>query len=104
MADLLIIISFTFCFAFLFSIILTLIILYVVDRPQKQHPVLRNFPILGRMRYFLETIGPELRQYFFDNDREGKPISRMEFQHIVRKAKYKRDVIRCGTRDRKSVV
>jgi len=98
MADLLIIISFVFCAALLFAIILTLIVLYVVDRRQKQHPVLRNFPIIGRMRYFLETIGPELRQYFFDNDREGKPISRMEYQHIVRKAKYKRDVIGFGTR------
>src|SRR5690625_3376514 len=70
----------------------------MVDRRQKQHPVLRNYPVIGRARYFLETIGPELRQYFFDNDREGRPISRMHFQQIVRKAKYKRDVIGFGSR------
>lgn len=98
MADLLIIISFTVGAAILFIFILLLIILFVVDRTQKQHPVLRNYPLIGRARYFLETIGPEFRQYLFDNDREGKPLSRVEFQHIVRKAKYKRDVISFGTR------
>jgi len=97
-ADLFIIISFTLLIAVLFIVVLTLIILYVVDRKQKQHPVLRNYPLIGRVRYFLETIGPEMRQYFFDNDREGRPLSRMSFQHIVRKAKYKRDVIGFGTR------
>lgn len=72
--------------------------LYVVDRNQKQHPILRNYPVIGRVRYFLETIGPELRQYLFDSDLEGKPFSRIEFQHIVKKAKYKRDVIGFGSR------
>ncbi|RIL87736.1 FMN-binding glutamate synthase family protein, partial [Staphylococcus equorum] len=35
----------------------------IVDRKQKQHSVLRNYPVLARVRYFLESIGPELRQY-----------------------------------------
>ncbi|GEL76961.1 FMN-binding glutamate synthase family protein [Tenuibacillus multivorans] len=70
---------------------------YFIDRTQKQHPVLRNYPLLGRVRYFFEKIGPELRQYFFNSDNEGKPFSRREFQHIVRKAKYKRDVIGFGS-------
>src|SRR5690625_7476965 len=56
-ADLFIIISFTLLIAVLFIVVLTLIILYVVDRKQKQHPVLRNYPLIGRVRYFLETIG-----------------------------------------------
>lgn len=58
---------------------------------------MRNYPVIGRARYFLETIGPELRQYLFNNDREGKPFSRSEYQHIVKKAKYKRDVIGFGS-------
>src|SRR5699024_1244670 len=74
------------------------IYLYVIDRKQKQHPIHRNYPIIGRARYFFETIGPELRQYLFDNDREGEPLSRIDFQQIVRKAKYKRDVIGFGSR------
>lgn len=34
--------------------------------------VLRNFPLLGRVRYVFEMIGPELRQYMFDGDNQGK--------------------------------
>ena len=71
--------------------------MYFIDRTQKQHPILRNYPVIGRMRYFLETIGPELRQYLFDSDEEGKPFSRIDYQHIVKKAKYKRDVIGFGS-------
>src|SRR5699024_11454369 len=44
-----------------------------------------------------EKIGPELRQYFFNNDRESKPISREEYGHIVKKAKHKRDVEGLGS-------
>lgn len=73
------------------------IYLFFLDRSQKQHPVLRNYPLLGRMRYLFEKIGPELRQYFFNNDREGKPLSRNDYEHIVRKSKYKRDVLGFGS-------
>ncbi|ENH97181.1 flavoenzyme [Gracilibacillus halophilus YIM-C55.5] len=71
--------------------------IYRIDKNQRQHPVLRNYPVIGHVRYFFEKIGPEFRQYFFDHDNEGKPFSRREFQHIVRKAKYKRDVIGFGS-------
>ncbi|WP_174614347.1 FMN-binding glutamate synthase family protein [Virgibacillus ihumii] len=71
--------------------------LFFEDRSQRQHPVLRNYPVLGRVRYFLENIGAELRQYLFNNDREGKPFSRNDYAHIVKKAKYKRDVMGFGS-------
>ncbi|WP_379971338.1 FMN-binding glutamate synthase family protein [Ectobacillus sp. sgz5001026] len=79
-------------------IALVVIRLYVVDIRQKQHPVLRNYPVLGRVRYFLEKIGPELRQYLFNSDTEGKPFSRDDYEHIVKSAKYKRDVIGYGSK------
>lgn len=44
------------------------------DKHQTQHSVLRNFPLLGRVRYFSEKIGPEMRQYLFADDTEGKPF------------------------------
>ena len=62
--------------------------LYLHDRRQSQHAVLRNFPLLGRLRYLLEHIGPEFRQYLFDTDRGGKPFSRDEYQGIVMSGKY----------------
>ncbi|PTH70314.1 hypothetical protein BU586_05210, partial [Staphylococcus agnetis] len=60
----------------------------IFDRKQKQHSVLRNYPVLARVRYFLESIGPELRQYLFLNDNEDKPFSRDQYQHIVLAGKY----------------
>ncbi|MDT0680782.1 FMN-binding glutamate synthase family protein [Staphylococcus chromogenes] len=60
----------------------------IFDRKQKQHSVLRNYPVLARVRYFLESIGPELRQYLFLNDNEDQPFSRSQYQHIVLAGKY----------------
>jgi len=91
------IVGFIVCVVIVLILILTGIFLYIIDRKQKQHPVLRNYPVIGRARYFLETIGPELRQYLFDNDREGRPLSRADYQHVVKKSKYKRDVIGFGS-------
>lgn len=74
------------------------IYLYIYDRRQKQHSVLRNYPILGKVRYFLEMIGPELRQYLFDSDNEARPFSREQYGHIVKRSKYVRDVIGFGSK------
>ena len=41
---------------------------YIHDKGQSQHSILRNFPLLGRVRYLLEMLGPELRQYMFNSD------------------------------------
>ncbi len=85
---------------FLLAFILLVMVVYyfLFDRKQKEHSVLRNYPLIGRMRYFLEKIGPELRQYWFDSDSEGKPIPRDDYIHIVKAAKYKRQVIGFGAK------
>ncbi len=49
-----------------------MLLLYFKDKNQKQHSVFRNFPLLGRVRYVFEMVGPELRQYMFDGDNKGK--------------------------------
>ena len=59
------------------------VVLYLSDRRQKQHAVLRNYPILGRLRYLLEHVGPEFRQYLFDADLEGKPYTREGYRSSV---------------------
>ena len=43
---------------------------------QKKHAIQHNFPALGHLRYLLELIGPELRQYWLANDKEEKPFNR----------------------------
>ncbi|MGC4378431.1 FMN-binding glutamate synthase family protein [Fictibacillus sp. Mic-4] len=98
LANILTIIGF---FAVVLGILVTIIMLvyfYIKDRNQKEHPTLRNFPVLGRMRYFLEKIGPEFRQYWFNSDTEGKPFSRDDYEHIVKSAKYKRDIVGFGSK------
>lgn len=97
LADVLIVIGSVLIGFLLFILVVIGLYLYFIDRTQKQHPVLRNYPLIGRARYLFETIGPELRQYLFNNDTEGKPFSRIEYQTIVKSAKYKRDVIGFGS-------
>ena len=73
-------------------------ILYWSDRRQSQHAVLRNYPILGRVRYLLEHIGPEFRQYLFDADLEGKPFTREGYRAIVFAGKYMKTLISFGSK------
>ncbi len=99
-ADYITIIVFIAFIVIIFIIATTGLTLYFFDKKQSASPVLRNYPVIGRMRYFLEQIGPEFRQYWFTNDREGKPFSRADYQHIVKSAKYQQDIVGFGsTRD-----
>ncbi|KTC84826.1 FMN-binding glutamate synthase family protein [Legionella brunensis] len=69
------------------GLITLLISVYLWDRRQKEHAVLRNFPVLGHFRYFLEYLGEFFRQYFFANDREEMPFNRAERSWVYRAAK-----------------
>lgn len=63
-----------------------------------QHSIIRAHPYLGWMRYLLEKMGPEFRQYWFDSDNEGGPFSRADFLGIVFSAKYRSDLLSFGSR------
>jgi len=54
---------------------------------QKNSVLLSNFGIIALFRYFAESVGPELRQYFFSSDTEERPFNRTERSEIYRKAK-----------------
>jgi glutamate synthase domain-containing protein 2 len=71
--------------------------MYIRSR-KLQHSVLRAHPYLGWIRYFLESIGPEFRQYWFDGDTAGKPFSRADFLGVVFAAKYRADLISFGSK------
>src|SRR5262247_439254 len=60
---------------------------FVEDVTQKKHTVLRNYPVIGRLRYFLERQGEYFRQYFFMNDREEMPFNRATRAWVYRAAK-----------------
>lgn len=81
-----------------FSILALLIIsLGLYDVFQKDHAVLRVYPVIGHMRYLLEMIGPEIRQYFVENDTDGKPINRNDRTYIYQRAKLARNTHPFGT-------
>ena len=55
-----------------------LLIIFLYDIFQRKHAILRNFPVVGHLRYLMEKIGPELRQYWVANDKEEMPFTRAE--------------------------
>ena len=67
------------------------------DIAQTKHAVIRNFPIIGHFRYWLEAIGPELRQYIVTNNDEERPFSRDERRWIYSSAKRENPYFGFGT-------
>ena len=75
----------------------TLVVMFVRDVTQKKHTVLRNFPVVGRLRYGLEELGEYFRQYFFANDREEMPFNRSIRAWVYRLAKNEGGTIGFGS-------
>jgi glutamate synthase domain-containing protein 2 len=63
---------------------------------QRRHTILRNYPLLGYLRYFFESIRPELRQYFFESDLDGRPFSRRQRAIVYQRAKNVRQTVPFG--------
>lgn len=61
------------------------------------HNVLRNFPILGHLRYMMEFLRPELRQYFFESETSGRPFNREQRKVIEARAQGESDTSPFGT-------
>jgi glutamate synthase domain-containing protein 2 len=68
-------------------VVAALLLLALHDLFQRRHALLRAYPVLGRMRYMLEKIGPELRQYWFSPDKAERPFDRTERNWIYQSAK-----------------
>jgi glutamate synthase domain-containing protein 2 len=67
------------------------------DMAQVRQSVRRNYPILANLRYFLEFIRPEIRQYFLEDDTEAKPFSRNQRSVVYQRAKQEVDKRPFGT-------
>ena len=63
-------------FGWAFAILIPLIAVGLYDVFQTRHTILRNYPIVGHGRYLLESIRPEIQQYFVELDTAETPISR----------------------------
>jgi len=76
-----------------------LTLLGIRDLLQKSHSVLRNYPISAHVRFLLEEIRPEMRQYFFESEKDGMPFSRDTRAVIYQRAKMVLDKRPFGTQE-----
>jgi glutamate synthase domain-containing protein 2 len=74
-----------------------LAIVAVHDVTQRRHAILRNFPIIGHLRFMLERVGPELRQYIVTSNNEELPFSRDERSWVYASAKKENSYFGFGT-------
>jgi glutamate synthase domain-containing protein 2 len=67
------------------------------DLLQREHAIVRNFPLVGRLRYVLESVGPELRQYIVTANDEERPFSRDQRRWVYASSKREINTFGFGT-------
>ncbi len=83
-----------------FALFAVLSAMGVYDVVQTHHSILRNYPVLGHMRFFFEGIRPEIRQYLIESDQDEEPFSRDDRSLVYQRAKGQEDARPFGTRKR----
>ncbi|HQW11255.1 MAG TPA: FMN-binding glutamate synthase family protein [Saprospiraceae bacterium] len=83
-------------------LILTAVLLFftgmgILDMIQTKHTIMRVFPVVGRLRYWMEDIRPKIYQYFVESDTDGRPINRIDRSTIYSRAKQQIDTMPFGT-------
>src|SRR5689334_18673091 len=67
------------------------------DLVQRRHAILRNFPLVGHLRFLLESVGPELRQYVVTSNDEERPFSRDQRRWVYASSKRQINTFGFGT-------
>jgi glutamate synthase domain-containing protein 2 len=80
-----------------FVFLVPIVLLWIYDLIQRKHTLLRNFPVIGHLRFFLEFIRPEIQQYFIATDESELPFNREIRSLVYQRAKNERDTIPFGT-------
>ena len=70
---------------------------YLHDKRQTEHTILRNFPLIGHVRYFAETWGEYMRQYQYLPDWAERPFNRLDRSWVYRSAKGVSNLISFGS-------
>lgn len=70
---------------------------FIQDVTQKKHSVLRNYPVIGRLRFFFEKQGEYFRQYFFSGDRDEMPFNRAARTWVYKNAKDEGGIVGFGS-------
>src|SRR5690606_36762711 len=68
------------------------------DAFQRRHSLLRNYPVVGHLRYAFEKIRPEIRQYFGESDLDGRPFDRETRSLVYQRAKGDLQTVPFGTK------
>jgi len=74
-------------FLFVLAVALIFAAIGTYDVTQSHHSLLRNYPIAARIRFLLEEIRPEIRQYFLESDTDGTPFNRAKRSIVYQRAK-----------------
>ena len=78
-------------------VLVPLLLVGLHDVNQTKHAILRNFPVLGHMRYLLELIRPEINQYFVESNIDGRPFNREDRSIVYQRAKLELATVPFGT-------
>lgn len=73
-----------------------LLVISIYHSVQNKHAILKNFPLVGKFRYIFEAIRPEMRQYFWESDTDGRPFSRRQRSIVYQRAKNERETVAFG--------
>ena len=85
-------------FGWLLLITIPLFVIGLCDRFQQHHSILRNYPIIGHMRWLIESVRPYFQQYLVEGETEGAPVSRMFRSIVYQRAKQSLDTNPFGTK------
>jgi glutamate synthase domain-containing protein 2 len=81
----------------LFVVIGPVVALGVYDMLQADNSIIRNFPVLGHLRYQAKSIAPEIHQYFVENDTDGKPFNKNQRDFVNKRSEKQAETHPFGT-------
>ena len=81
----------------LYAVVVPVIVVGIMDIMQKRQTLKRNFPVVGRMRWWAEWMRPKVYQYFVESDTGGAPYNRLSRNVVYQRAKKVTDSTPFGT-------
>lgn len=84
---------------FFLGVLIPFIIVGFSDIFQNKHAIKRNFPIIGHGRYIMESVRPEINQYFVESNLDGRPFNRLMRSNVYQRAKRSLNTLPFGTQD-----
>lgn len=76
-------------FVWMYILVIPFVLIGLYDMYQTENTIIRNFPVLGHMRYLLMSISPEIRQYFVESNTDGKPFNKNQRNFVNKRSENK---------------